>query len=73
MKSGVIKSNPKTIEYRSFKCYRKNAFINNISEVSWSVLDGFEDINEAVFAWTKLFNDVPQFKSGGCKATVLLG
>ena len=26
----------------------------------WSVLDGFEDINEAVFAWTKLFNNVAE-------------
>ena len=60
MKSDARKSEPRTIEYRSFKHYDKNAFINYLSDVPWSIIDGFEDVDDAFHSWTKLFNDVAE-------------
>ena len=60
MKAGIQKSIPRRIEYRSFKSYNKTAFIDDVSKVPWSVVENAENVDDAVFSWTTLFNDVAQ-------------
>ena len=58
MKSGMPKSSPKIIEYRSFKNYDKSAFVKDLSYVPWLVVDAAQDVNDAVDLWSELFNSV---------------
>ena len=51
VKGGVKKLPPKVFEYRSFKSYEKKAFIRDLEQVPWSVID------DTVFLWEKLFKD----------------
>ena len=60
MKAGLQKSIPRRIEYRSFKTYNNTAFVDDISKVPWSVIENVGNIDDAVFSWTTLFNDVAQ-------------
>ena len=57
IKGGVKKLPPKVFEYRSFKNYEKKAFISDLEQVPWSVIEGVGDIDDAVFLWEKLFKD----------------
>ena len=43
--------------YQSFKSYEKKAFINDLEQVPWSVIEGVDDIDDTVFLWEKLFKD----------------
>ena len=43
--------------YQSFKSYEKKAFINDLEQVPWSVIEGVDDIDDTVFLWEKLFRD----------------
>ena len=58
MKGGVPKILPKKFEYRSFKNYNKSEFIKDLNQVPWSVVDGVENVNVAVFLWEKLFSEI---------------
>ena len=58
MKGGVPKIPPKKFEYRSFKNYNKSEFIKDLNQVPWSVVDGVENVNVAVFLWEKLFSEI---------------
>ena len=49
MKGGVPKLPPRKFEYRSFKNYNKTEFINDLNQVPWSVVDGVENVDDAVF------------------------
>ena len=49
MKGGVPKLPPKKFEYRSFKNYNKDAFINDLSQVPWSVISGMENIDDGKY------------------------
>ena len=60
MKAGLQNSIPRRIEYRSFKTYNNTAFVDDISKVPWSVIENVGNIDDAVFSWTTLFNDVAQ-------------
>ena len=57
VKGGVKKLPPKVFEYRSFKSYEKKAFISDLEQVPWSVIEGVGDIDDTVFLWEKLFKD----------------
>ena len=57
VKGGVKKLPPKVFEYRSFKSYEKKAFIKDLEQVPWSIIEGVGDIDDTVFLWEKLFRD----------------
>lgn len=58
MKGGVPKHPPRKFEYRSFKNYNKTEFINDLNQVPWSVVDGVENVDDAVFLWERLFSEI---------------
>ena len=58
MKCSVPKLTPTKFEYRSFKNYNKESFVKELSQVPWSVIDGVDDIDDAVLLWDQLFSDV---------------
>jgi len=57
VKGGVKKLPPKVFECRSFKSYDKKAFIDDLEQIPWSVIEGVGDIDDTVFLWEKLFKD----------------
>lgn len=57
VKGGVKKIPTKVFEYRSFKSYEKKAFIKDLEQVPWSIIEGVGDIDDTVFLWEKLFRD----------------
>ena len=56
VKAGISKAPGKTIEYRSYKHYQKNDFIQDLSVANWSDVDNEPDVDSAVLAWNKLFS-----------------
>ena len=58
VKSGIPKSPPKIIDYRSFKTLDQNKFTKDLNQIPWSVLDSFDNIDDAVSAWNYLFTEV---------------
>ena len=58
IKGGVQRVPPKQFEYRCFKTYNKEVFVSDLNAVPWSVIEGVEDIDEQVFIWEHLFNEV---------------
>ena len=58
MKGGVPKLPPRKFEYRSFKNYNKTEFINDLNQVPWSVVDGVENVDDAVFLCERLFSEI---------------
>jgi hypothetical protein len=54
------KSRPKPIyiSYRSFKHYDANEFARDISEVPWSVIDGFSDTEDKLEAFHLRFDPI---------------
>ena len=61
VKGGIKKLPPKVFEYRSFKSYEKKAFIKDIEQVPWSIIEGVGDIDDTVFLWEKLFRDCADY------------
>lgn len=58
-KSGVPKLPSFTHETRSYKNYRKEAFVNDLRNVPWNVLDATDSIDDALPLWNRLiFSDV---------------
>ena len=43
---------------RSFKGYKADWFYNDMSNVSWSFLDIFDDVEDKLYAFDILFNDI---------------
>ena len=58
VKSGVTKAPGKTIEYRSFKNYSKEDFVNDLKDVDWESVANKEDVDSAVSTWNKLFTNI---------------
>ena len=58
MKGGVPKVPPRKFEYQSFKNYDKMKFINDLNQVPWSVIDGVENVDDAIFVWERLFSEI---------------
>ena len=58
LKAGVPKATPRTIKYRSFKGFDENAFIQNLKNVPWHIVDDESNVNDAVLTWNKLFTEV---------------
>ena len=57
-KSGRPRVAPKTIEYRSYKNYNKQSFIEDLENVPWHVFNNTENVDDCVNTWNKLFLDV---------------
>ena len=56
-KSGVPKAPPRIVEHRTYKKYNKSAFIKDINELSWSIIDD-RDVDSGVNLWSTLFSKV---------------
>ena len=58
-KSGVPHALSRTIEYRSYKNYNKDAFIKDLQQVPWNaLLESTDSIDNAVISWNNLFSDI---------------
>ena len=58
VKGGAPKLPPRKFEHRSFKNDNKMEFVNDLSQVPWSVIDGVENVRDAVFLWERLFSEI---------------
>ena len=58
LKAGVPKATSRTIEYRSFKGFDENAFIQDLKNVPWHIVDDESNVNDAVLTCNKLFTEV---------------
>jgi hypothetical protein len=63
MKGGIRKMPSRIYEARSFKNYNKSAFIKDLKQIPWSIVDTVCEgtnacVDEAVFLWERLFLDV---------------
>ena len=54
IKGGVKKVPPKVIEFRSFKSYDKTAFLKELREVPWNLVESVDDVNDAAFMGTSI-------------------
>ena len=57
LKAGIPRAPPRTIEYRSFKHFSKQAFLTDLTNVNWSLVDNEPDIDAAVNNWNTLFTE----------------
>ena len=57
-KSWCPKGHIEDIEYRSFKGFDENAFIQNLKNVPWHIVDDESNVSDAVLTWNKLFTEV---------------
>lgn len=58
VKAGVPKATPRTIEYRSYRGFDENSFIQDLNNVPWHIVDDENNVNDAVLTWNKLFTEV---------------
>ena len=58
IKSGVPEAPGRTIEYRSYKHYSKQEFLNDLRDIDWDQALNKDDIDFAVDDWNKLFTHV---------------
>lgn len=58
IKSGVPKSQPNTVEYRSYRKYDKDAFVKDLAETNWNLIDIDRDVDPAVETWNIPSSDV---------------
>ena len=47
-----------TITYRSYKNFDEKSFLADLAVVPWSVIEQFDDVDDALDTWEKLFMDV---------------
>ena len=47
-----------TIKYRSYKDIDEKPFLSDLAVVPWSVIEQFDDVDDALDAWEKLFMEV---------------
>ena len=55
LKVGMPKATPRTIECHSYKNHNRDAFLNNLNDVPWHLVDNEDSNNDAVLTWNKLF------------------
>ena len=49
---------PTFVTTRSYKHYNADAFLHDISQVPWSVIEAFSDVDDKLNAFNLLFNDI---------------
>ena len=59
IKSGAPKAPGRTIEYRSYKHYSKQEFVNDFIEIDWNQALKKQDIDSAVNDWNNLILTLP--------------
>ena len=52
------RAKPVYVTTRSFKHYKPHAFHNDVSLVLWSTVDIFDDVDDKLYAFNLLFNDI---------------
>ena len=57
-KAGITKAPPRIIEYRSYKHYNKQSFLQDLKYVNWSTLVDVNDVDNSVNSWCKCFTDL---------------
>ena len=57
-KAGVTKAPPRIIEYRSYKHYNKESFLQDLRNNNWSATVDDNDINATIDNWCKCFTDI---------------
>ena len=57
-KAGITKAPPRIIEYRSYKHYNKQSFLQDLKYVNWSTLVDVNDVDSSVNSWCKCFTDL---------------
>ena len=57
-KAGITKAPPCIIEYRSYKHYNKQSFLQDLKYVNWSTLVDVNDVDNSVNSWCKCFTDL---------------
>ena len=57
LKAGIPRAPPRTIEYRSFKHFSKQAFLTDLTNVNWSLVDNEPDNDAAMNNWNTLFTE----------------
>ena len=58
IKGGVKNLPPKLLEYGCFKNHNKEAFLRDLSNTPWSIIESTNDVDDVVFLWEGLFNSV---------------
>ena len=58
LNSVVNSHSHQTITYRSFKHFDENAFINDLRQIPWEILESFNDVSECVQIWNILFLEI---------------
>ena len=58
LKAGIPRAPPRTTEYRSFKHFSKQAFLADLTNVNWSLVDIEPDIDATVNNWNTLFTEM---------------
>ena len=48
------------IQYTSYKHYSKEAFLADLRNVDWNIIDEIPDLNNALNLWNKMFSDVAE-------------
>ena len=56
--SDVRKHGHTTIKYRWYKHFDMDAFLCDLESVPWSIIELFDDVDDALHAWEVLFMDV---------------
>lgn len=52
------KCKPSYVTVRSFKNYRQESFVNDLSLVPWHVVDIFDNVNDKLSVFNKFFMDI---------------
>ena len=56
--SDVRKHGHTTIKYRSYKKFNLYAFLSDLGSVPWSIIELFDEVDDALHGWEMLFMDV---------------
>ena len=51
-------TSPKTIYYRSYDKFNDDTFINDVQNIPFSVCDVFDDVDDHVWSFNRLFSDI---------------
>ena len=58
VKAGVPRAPGRVIEFRSYKHYSKELFLNDLKEAHWDMVNEELDINVAVEIWNEIFTNI---------------
>ena len=58
IKFSINKTSHQMTTYRSFIDFDENAFVNDLHQIPWEIVDTFDDVNDMVQIWNSLFLEV---------------